>query len=183
MAQKYSEMTAKKEVQCPKHPREYLIYEHHSGTMVCPKCGVVVVEQMIDEGAEWRTFAEDGAEKSRVGGAENPFLSSTANLSTSVINAGGKQNSFARSIITISNRRSVDRALTAAYKDIKDIATRINVPASVVDLAMNLYSRAYRKRELKGNILFRDPKTAACLYVACNEEGVPRTSSEICAAR
>lgn len=167
---------------CPKHPREPLIDDHRSGSVVCPKCGLVVVDQIIDESAEWRTFAEDGADtKCRVGATENYLLSSATNLSTSITSTIN-MNSYGKSIFMRNNRRSVDRALLAAFRVIATISDRINVSQSVTDRACHLYSKVYDKRQLKGNVMFWDPKTAACLYIACHQERVARTSREICGA-
>lgn len=170
-------------VGCPDHPNQELIDDYHNGTMVCSACGLVVVDQIIDEGAEWRSFADDTdqIERSRVGGAENRFLSSAGNLATHLDSASGSLNSYGKSVYKQSQVRSVDRALLAAFKNITVMADRINLPMSVIDHACYLYQKMYKQNNYKGNIILKDAKTAACLYIACHKENCPRTSKEICA--
>lgn len=162
---------------CRYHPDAYLFEDN-----ICEQCGLLVDNVLIDTSAEWRTFMDDdkGMEKSRVGSAENRLLGA-ANLSTSIENVRGGYNDYGRAIIKTNERRSVDHSLLAAFKQISTMADRINLPNSVVDRAKYFYQQQMLKRSLKGNILTKNAKTAACLYIACCEEDVPRTVREICA--
>lgn len=176
-------------VGCKVHGDAHLINDMKDGNMVCEECGVVVEERMICEDAEWRNFEGDSMaekwSKSRTGDAENPFLSDDANLGTMVKSMDKSRNegrnSFAGNIYKQFKRRSVDNALNHAFKEINDMADRINLPASVVLLAKELYTKLYKKIQLKGNIMLTDAKTAACLYVACKQDGCYRSTREISA--
>lgn len=174
-------MKFKNLVQCRRHPDENPIDDQHSGDVLCPKCGLVL-DKVIDCSAEWRSFDTDQVEKSRVGGAENVHLSSAANLVTKILRPLGPFNRFGQSIVQRYKQRSVDNALIAAFRIIAEVAARMNLPDSVTERAYHLYGDVYKKRKLKGNILFRDPKTAACLYIACRMEECARTPAEICGA-
>lgn len=74
---------------------------------------------------------------------------------------------------------SSDRALIAAFKEISAMADRINLPKTIVDRANNLFKQVHDGKNLKGRS--NDAKASACLYIACRQEGVPRTFKEICA--
>lgn len=74
---------------------------------------------------------------------------------------------------------SSDRALIAAFKEISTMADRINLPKTIVDRANNLFKQVHDGKNLKGRS--NDAKASACLYIACRQEGVPRTFKEICA--
>ena len=74
---------------------------------------------------------------------------------------------------------SSDRALIAAFKEISNMADRINLPKTIVDRANNLFKQVHDGKNLKGRS--NDAKASACLYIACRQEGVPRTFKEICA--
>ena len=67
----------------PNHSDAILVEDYRAGDMICPKCGLVVVDQVIYVGSEWRTFSNDKATKdpSQVGDSQNPLLSG-ADLST-----------------------------------------------------------------------------------------------------
>ena len=53
------------------------------------------------------------------------------------------------------------------------MADRMNFPGSLVDRAKVNFKEAYESRQLKGRS--NDAIAAACLYIACRQEGVPRT--------
>ena len=83
---------AKLQVVCPHHPDANLIEDYHAGDMICPECGLVVGDRVIDVGSEWRTFSNenggDQKDQSRVGASEHWLLGS--DLFT-MIGPGGKQ--------------------------------------------------------------------------------------------
>ena len=81
-----------------------------------------------------------------------------------------------------SNRRTVsssDRALVNAFRTIGNMADRINLTKTIVDRANNLFKMVHDGRNLKGRA--NDAIAAAVLYIACRQEGVPRTFKEIVA--
>lgn len=179
----------KNAIGCKVHGDAHLINDVKGGALVCNECGVVVEDRMICEDAEWRNFDGDSLadkwSKNRTGDAGNPFLSDDANLGTIVKsmdrNRNEGSNSFAGNIYKQFKRRSVDNALNHAFKEINDMADRINLPTSVVLVAKQLYTQLYRQIKLKGNIMLTDAKTAACLYVACKQEQCYRSTREISA--
>ncbi|MEQ2252134.1 Transcription initiation factor IIB [Ilyodon furcidens] len=80
------------------------------------------------------------------------------------------------------NRRTMsssDRAMLNAFKEISTMADRINLPRNIVDRTNNLFKQVYEQKSLKGRA--NDAIASACLYIACRQEGVPRTFKEICA--
>jgi transcription initiation factor TFIIIB Brf1 subunit/transcription initiation factor TFIIB len=74
---------------------------------------------------------------------------------------------------------SSDRALVNAFKEISNMADRINLPRTIVDRANNLFKQVHDGKNLKGRS--NDAIASASLYIACRQEGVPRTFKEICA--
>lgn len=169
---------------CKYHPDANLIDDESSATMVCPECGLVVVDQMISEEAEWRNFVDDSLEqnwsRSRVGAAANRFMSSQRNLETSIV-AIDNMNEYGHAIVQRQHRRTADNAMSNAFRLIEEMSDRINLPRSVIERAQYFYHQVYQRRRLKGNVLENDAKTTACLYIACHEENCPRTLKEISA--
>merc|ERR1719378_1322165 len=81
-----------------------------------------------------------------------------------------------------NNRRQMnatDRALIAAFREITSMADRLHLEARTVDKAKANFKEVYESRSLKGRS--NDAIAAACLYIACRQEAVPRTFKEICA--
>src|SRR4030042_459838 len=53
---------------CPECGSENLVHDYDTGETVCGDCGLVLYEQMMDKGPEWRAFTqEEKASRSRVG--------------------------------------------------------------------------------------------------------------------
>ncbi|XP_022084269.1 transcription initiation factor IIB-like [Acanthaster planci] len=170
-------------VSCPQHPEANLVEDYHAGDMICPECGLVVVDRCIDVGSEWRTFSNDKAtsDPSRVGAAENPLLSG-GDLSTIIGKPSGSSGYGEDGQAKYQNRKQVsssDRALLSAFREISHMSDRINLPRTIVDRTNGLFKQVHEQRSLRGRS--NDAIAAACLYIACRQEGVPRTFKEICA--
>lgn len=170
---------------CKYHPDEPLVDDHHGGSMVCPLCGLVVIDQVINEEAEWRYFADDAKEKnwekSRIGNAANRFLSTETNLNTTISAPQGPLGEYGKTILNKQKRRCADNAIIVAFNRMDEMADRIHLPHAIVDRAQYLYYRFFVKRLYKGNIMCADSKVAACVFLACHQENCPRTLKEICA--
>merc|ERR1712018_506497 len=144
---------------------------------------LVVGDRVIDVGSEWRTFSNDkgGEDRSRVGGPENSLLGSS-DLST-MIGPGKGAGSFDESGNPLySNRRTMrssDRTLINAFRTIAGMCDRINLPRTITDRANTLFKMVHDGRSLRGRS--NDAIASACLYIACRQEGVPRTFKEIVA--
>ena len=170
-------------VACREHPDDPLTEDYRAGDMICTTCGLVVGDRVIDVGSEWRTFSNDksNADPSRVGGSENPLLNGTD--LTTVIGRGTGEASFdEQGNSRYHNRRTMsssDRALMNAFKEISTMADRINLTRTIVDRANSLFKQVHDGKALKGRS--NDAISSACLYIACRQEGVPRTFKEICA--
>jgi len=175
------EMASK--VACKFHPDAPLIEDYRAGDQICSECGLVVGDRVIDVGSEWRTFSNDkgGEDKSRVGAAENPLLGS--DLSTMIGPGTGRASFSADGSPMYNNRQSrqatSDRTLLNAFKIISTMADRINLPKTITDRANVLFKMVSDGKNLKGRS--NDAIAAACLYIACRQEGVPRTFKEIVA--
>jgi transcription initiation factor TFIIB len=182
-------------VRCPNHPDANLVEDYHAGDMVCPDCGTVVGDRVVDVGSEWRTFNNEKSTKdnSRVGAAENPLLGG-GDLSTGVghLPHGGDQglvhiiqHRTAVSLIRIYGTEwmlygiirfqsgTSDRSLVHGLKEISQMADRINLPRKIVDRANVLFKQVDSEKHLKGRS--NDAIASACLYIACRQEQVPRT--------
>lgn len=144
---------------------------------------------------------------SRVGGPENPLLSG-ADLSTIIGPATGAASFDDFGVSKYQNRRTVkififscqkffiiltqkyksstffqmsssDRTLINAFREISSMSDRINLSQTIIDRANNLFKQVHDQKVLKGRA--NNAICSACLYIACRQEGVPRTFKEICA--
>lgn len=166
---------------CKYHPDSLLVEDFHAGDLVCSDCGLVVGDRIIDVGSEWRTFSSDKGAKDmcRVGAAENPLLDG-GELSTLMVSGRDTRvDENGRSLYR--NRRMLDnnnRTLLASFKEINHMAERLPVPKMVTDRANALFKQVYETKMLRGRS--NEAIASAALYMACRQEGTPRTFKEVC---
>ncbi|XP_015791881.1 transcription initiation factor IIB [Tetranychus urticae] len=170
----------KAKIGCREHPDATLIEDYRAGDMICSECGLVVGDRVIDVGSEWRTFSNEkaNADPSRVGAAENPLME---NNDLSTIIARAEPNSSGEGFKYSSKKQmsSSERSLLNGFKEISDMADKINLAKTIVERANLLFKQVHDSRTTKGRS--NDAIASACLYISCRQEGVPRTFKEICA--
>ncbi|KAM3717153.1 Transcription initiation factor IIB [Dirofilaria immitis] len=172
----------KMSVECPIHPGAHLVEDHRAGDLICPECGLVVGDRLVDVGTEWRSFSNEksGADPSRVGAPENPILGS-ADLSTSIaVGFAGSESDHSLANAQRKNMNNMDRQMSQGLSVIREMSARIHLPKSIEDGAAKIFKDVLDSKALRGKN--NEAQAAACLYISCRKEGVPRTFKEICAA-
>ncbi|CAD6190009.1 unnamed protein product [Caenorhabditis auriculariae] len=168
-------------VQCPTHPDVHLIEDHRAGDLVCPQCGLVVGDRLVDVGTEWRSFSNERSsnDPSRVGAPENPLLSGGDLSTTMAIGFGASDSDNSLANAQRKSMNNTDRQMTQAMGVIRDMSARINLPKNIEDNAARIFKDVLDSKALRGKN--NEAQAAACLYIACRKDGVPRTFKEICA--
>jgi transcription initiation factor TFIIB len=157
----------------------------NGGETVCGTCGLVVAEDRLDRGPEWRSF--DGeADPSRTGAPlthsrHDRGLSTEIGRTTRV--KGRKRRQWARmrrqhTRARISTKR--DRNQVYAFTEIRRLAAVLSVPNGVRDRACALFRSAQGANLLRGRSL--EGFAAAAVYVACRTSNLARTRSEVVAS-
>ncbi len=168
-----------------------LIEDTKNGDLVCVQCGVVAAELLVDLGHEWRTFENDDAavDPNRVGGSINPLLD--GGLSTSISQGPAGGNALNQRLARAQSRNLLDasdRYVTDCYNRISQFCDRSGLPQLVKDRACELFKLYYDHLTIGagGTRLrsrFRDDETlamiSAALFIACRNEGFPRTFNEV----
>lgn len=160
---------SKSNISCPMHPDTHLIEDHRAGDIICPDCGMVVGDRVVDVSSEWRTFSDSNSDPSRVGAAENPLLEN--DLSTTIGRSTGTE---------YHNRNamsSTNRTLMGAYRDINEIADRVGLPRTITDEAASYFKKVHSSRKLRSKP--RLAITSACIYIACKIHGAARSFKEL----
>ncbi|XP_058122405.1 transcription initiation factor IIB-like [Anopheles ziemanni] len=159
---------------CVYHPLAQLLDDHHTGDMICPECGLVVCERAIDPSCEWRTFSNEPTKvnPSRIGGMQDT-LAQDSNLSTVV--GSGTEYDYKCTFKMDATARS----LMTGFDEIITMSERINATQSTIHRAKLIFKQVHQGDSLKYRAI--GAKAAACLYVACRQDGVPRSFKEICA--
>jgi transcription initiation factor TFIIB len=167
-----------------------LVTDEEHGETVCSECGLVVEEDEIDPGPEWRAFdSKEKDQKSRVG-APTTNMMHDKGLSTNI----GWQNKDAYGNALSSRQRekmqrlrtwnerfrtrdSKERNLKQALGEIDRMASALGLPENVRETASVIYRRALEEDLLPGRSI--EGVATAALYAAARQAGTPRSLDEI----
>lgn len=171
-------------LQCPTCPPSTEIEEnYHTGDMVCRGCGTVLGDRLIDQRGEWRTFASDPSgvadDPSRVGGPASSLLDRDL-LETSISHRDG-MTGLSRDLSRVqqkSNFRAEERNLQPNFRSIQTFSERIGLTQPIADRAKGIFKQADRAKVTRSGRM-NEAVVAACIYIACRQEHVPRTFKEI----
>jgi transcription initiation factor TFIIB len=160
---------------------------------VCGDCGLVLYEQMMDKGPEWRAFTqEEKASRSRVG-VPTSYSVHDKGLSTAISQVD--RDAFGRKL-PLSTRlqmwrlrkwqirsrvhSSIDRNLAQAMAELDRLSDKVFIPQPIKEKAAVTYRKALDKGLVRGRSIAAI--AAAALYAACRGSGTPRTLREIAEA-
>lgn len=153
---------------------------------VCEQCGLVLGEDPVDHGPEWRSFDDDDTNPVRTGAPltrsrHDRGLSTEIGYSTRV--KGRKRRQFARmrrqhSRAQISTK--AERNQVYAFTEIRRLTSALGLPSSIRDRACVLFDSAQDASLLRGRSI--EGFTAAAIYATCRADSVSRTLEEIVAA-
>ncbi|MFC4245452.1 transcription initiation factor IIB family protein [Natribaculum luteum] len=186
-----STQQADEEERCPECGGRLVSDAEHAET-VCEECGLVVEEDEIDRGPEWRAFdAAEKDQKSRVGAPTTKMMHDQG-LSTNIgwqdKDAYGKalssrQRQKMQRLRTwnerFRTRDSKERNLKQALGEIDRMASALGLPENVRETASVIYRRALEEDLLPGRSI--EGVATASLYAAARQAGTPRSLDEISA--
>ncbi|SEA19741.1 transcription initiation factor TFIIB [Haloplanus vescus] len=167
-----------------------LVTDAEHGETACSECGLVVEEDEIDHGPEWRAFdSSERDSKSRVGAPTTQMMHDKG-LSTTI----DWQNKDAYGNALSSNQREKmqrlrtwnrrfqtrdhqERNLRQALGEIDRMASALGLPENVRETASVIYRRALEDDLLPGRSI--EGVATSSLYAAARQAGVPRTIDEV----
>jgi transcription initiation factor TFIIB len=176
---------------CPECSGDLATDTEH-GEVVCQDCGLVVDEDNIDRGPEWRAFdAKEKDEKSRVG-APTTNMMHDKGLSTNIgwqdkdaygNSLSSRQRQKMQRLRTwnerFRTRDSKERNLKQALGEIDRMASALGLPDNVRETASVIYRRALDENLLPGRSI--EGVSTSALYAAARQAGTPRSLDEIAA--
>lgn len=177
-------------IKCPECGSTHLSKDYSRAELTCDECGLVIDEDIIDHGPEWRAFDSDQHEKRARTGAPMTYTIHDKGLSTVI----GWQNrdSYGRSIPTRNRAQlyrlrkwqrrvrisdATERNLAIALTELDRMASAMGLPRSVRETAAMIYRKAALKNLVRGRSI--EGVAAASLYAGCRQCHVPRTLDEI----
>src|SRR6056297_3462201 len=175
---------------CPECESENLVKNADRAELVCEECGLVVEEDQIDPGPEWRAFNHsERQQKSRVGAPTTKTMHDKG-LTTTI--DWKDKDAYGRSISSkkrsqmhrlrkwqerIRTKDAGERNLQFALSEIDRMASALGVPRSVREVASVIYRRALNEDLIRGRSI--EGVATSALYAACRKEGIPRSLEEI----
>ena len=178
---------------CPECTSKNCVHDYDTSETVCGDCGLVLYEQILDKGPEWRAFTQqEKASRSRVG-PQTSYSIHDKGLSTTISqidrDAFGRKLPITTRLLMWRLRKwqirsrmhsSTDRNLAQAMSELERLSSKIYIPPQIREKAAVIYRKALDKHLVRGRSI--NSIAAAALYVACRETGTPRTLGEIAKA-
>ena len=174
---------------CPRCGQGSIVTDASTGENFCGKCGFVLTDKISESGPEWRSFSNEGENKSRAG-VPTSLAMHDMGLAT-VINpqnrdATGKPLSASMKS-TIERLRTwdsrsqvhepVDRNFRQAFSELDRLKDKLAVGDAVIEKAAYIYRKALEKGLVRGRSI--SALIASALYAACRDTETPRTLKDI----
>ena len=174
---------------CPACNKSSLVLDENSGELVCHMCGIVNSENRESSGREWRSFASDGIDKSRVGAGTSITIHDmglSTVIGTANKDATGKplSSSMKKSIDRLRTwdsrsqaNSSSERNLRQALNEMSKLKDKLSLTDTVFEKAAYIYRKANEMKLVKGRSIHG--VVAACVYAACRDTQTPRTLDDV----
>jgi len=150
---------------------------------VCANCGLVVDEDAIDRGPEWRSFQDDETEKARTGAPltrsrHDRGLSTEIGRSTRLKGRKRRRmNRLRRQHRRAQTESKRDRNKMLGFIEVRRVVSGLDLSQTIRDRACVLFESAQSEDLLVGRSI--EGFAAAAVYANCRTSGVSRTLHEV----
>jgi transcription initiation factor TFIIB len=167
-----------------------IITDLNTGEMICSQCGLVLFDKVQDTKQEWREFPDTESSKNRKRTGTPISLAHHDMGLYTMIGRGNKDASG--KVLESSARTSMRRLrlwdlrsqasrkenLRPAFDQLNILRDKLGLPSSMIETTAYIYRKARQKGLVRG----RETTIviAAAVYLACRQQGIPRTLKEIC---
>ena len=174
---------------CPQCGGSKIVSDSQTGERICANCGLVIIDNIMDTGPEYRVFNLQEANDRRRTGTGYSMSIYDKGLSTVIKgdkDASGKRLDFEtqrrmRRLQRQDNRSKVNethaRNLSIAMAELDRIASDLHLPKNVKENAALLYRRSLKKDLIRGRSI--DAFVAASIYASCRILRIPRPLKEV----
>lgn len=174
---------------CPKCGNTSIISDLDNGERVCSNCGLVIEDEIIDRGPEWRAFTLTEKNNRSRAGSVSSLSFYDKGLSTIIKGdrdaAGRRLNT--ETLVKMDRLRKYDnrskfdeswrRNLSIAMAELDRMCVILHIPQSVKEQAAAIYRKSLKKDLIRGRSI--DAFIAASIYAACRAAEVPRPLKKI----
>jgi len=148
------------------------------GQQVCTTCGSIL-DQVIDEGAEWRNYEDSkGEDQCRTGFVTSDLLPESSY--GSIISYKGANSSNMKALQRLSCwslSSNSQRSWMGIFDAINLSCTHAGLPKAIIMDACGMYKALEDAQKVRGET--RRALMGAAIFVACRNNGVPRSYEEI----
>ena len=171
---------------CPECGNTNLISDDSRGEIVCNVCGLVLRQNIIDSGPEWRAFSSEEANRKARVGAPTTLTIHDKGLSTMI---GWKnKDAFGKSIspkmkaeiyrlrkwhARTRTNKSIDRNLAYAMNELDRFSSQMNVSRELKESAAHIYRKMAHKNLIRGRSI--EAMLIASIYLSCRLNNIPKT--------
>ena len=169
---------------CPECDSTDLIYDSSRAELTCRHCGLVIDENMIDNGPEWRAFNfEQQQARARVGAPSTRTIHDGGLATEMGFKKDGSPEDHAKwyrmrklnKRARIANSR--ERNLAFALSEIDRKCSNMGLNRSIRESASAIYRKALEANLIRGRTI--EGVVAASIYIACRQAELPRTLDEV----
>ena len=177
-------------MKCPECQGQSLKKDAERGELVCTACGLVIEENIVQEGPEWRAFDTEQRNARAHTGAPLKYMSPNKGLVTEIDQynrdvRGGKIAPSQQAQLyrmrkwhkraSISN--SIERNLAIALTELNRVASHLGLTESIRESSALLYRKCVERGLIRGRQI--ESVVSAVIYAICRQYGIPRTLDEI----
>ena len=178
---------------CPVCNSTERFVDNSRAEVCCARCGLVLDENLIDHGPEWRAFNHEQRDKRTRTGAPLTYTISDKGLNTTI---DWKDKDIHGHKIPERNKAQIyrlrkwnkrmrvsgagERNLAFALSELDRDSSRLGIPRSVREDAAIIYRSAAKNKLIRGRSI--EVVVASALYAACRRCNIPRTLDEIAIA-
>ena len=177
---------------CPDCDGDTIVHDPDRGERICRECGLVLSEDPIDYGPEWRAFnSQEHEQLSRVGAPLTQSMHDRG-LTTTIDWRNRDANGHSMSADKhgqlhrlrvwqerIRTKNAGERNLKYALSEIDRMVSALGVPRPVKETASVIYRQALERDLIRGRSI--EGVATSALYTACRQEGIPRSLEEVTA--
>lgn len=169
---------------CPECNSINLTVDEKRGEILCKSCGLILEDDVIDTGQEWRDFSGESNDQRRAG-MPTSFTKHDMGTGTEVGTATevyGMAGSERRKYLRLRkwhNRSStsLERNLKYALVELKRVSSLLNIPPAIEEEAARIYRLAITKGLVRGRSM--DCVVVGCVYIASRLFNLPRSLNEV----
>lgn len=177
---------------CPECGSSELVTDEWIGEVVCSKCGLVILDEVLNRSPEWRAFTLEEKRSRRRVGAPIDYSRFDKGLSTIIrinrntlghpLSAETRRRMWRLRKTNIRSRMQAPniRNLMQAMGEIERLSEKLHIPSFIQEMAAVIYRKALNANLIQGRSIAA--VVAAALYAACRFTKMSRTLKEIAEA-